>query len=295
MSLVDVRSPGEFAHAHIPGAINLPLFTDKERAEVGTLYKQVSQEKAFDLGLKFAGPKLESFVVEARLLEQPFTLYCARGGMRSLSMHALFQAARLKCSTLKGGYKHYRQEVLKALEGPFKFRVLKGLTGAGKTETLHKLREERNQIIDLEALANHKGSVFGKLGAQPSNEHFENLLAEQISSFDLNQPIWIEDESRKIGEVKVPDALYSQMQQGESVFISCSEEERTARLLRDYEHLTREELEEGIKKLEKKLGGQRVKELKAFIAKGDVHAALHILISYYDQCYPPLASGRSNR
>lgn len=189
--LIDVRSPGEYGHAHIPGARSLPLLSDAERAEVGTLYKQVSPERAFDVALSFVEPKMEWFVSEARSLNAPLKLYCWRGGMRSQSLNQLFNVAGLESTILPGGYKAYRRWVLSFLETEFPFHVLTGVTGSGKTEKLHALKEEGKQVLDLEALANHKGSVFGFLGPQPSNEQFENAIAAILNSFSLDQPIWV--------------------------------------------------------------------------------------------------------
>ncbi len=285
MSFVDVRSPGEFAHAHIPGAYSLPLFSDKERAEVGTLYKKEGAEAAFDLGLRFVGPKMEALVAKARTLPHPLTIYCWRGGMRSQSVLWLFSQAGIRASRLEGGYKNYRKNVLNILNQKFPFRVLTGLTGCGKTERLHQLKKEEEQILDLEALANHKGSVFGYLGPQPSNEHFENRIASILEKFSLERPIWIEDESRLIGTCKIPDGIYDQLRAAPMHQVLCSEEERADRLIKEYGALLPEDLIAATKRLQKRLGNERTQKVIETIEKGDYHEAVRYLLSYYDRTY----------
>ena len=197
--LFDVRSPCEYAHAHIPGAINLPLFSDEERKIIGTLYKQEGSEQAIERGLEFVGPKLADFVKKAKKLPSPITVYCARGGMRSEAMQRLFSFAGIPSRRLEGGYKTYRQQVLATFQKPWKLLVISGLTGCGKTEFI---RNSGKPAIDLEELARHRGSAFGWLGAQPSTEHFENLLAEKLNQCDPDLPILVENESRLSAPVK---------------------------------------------------------------------------------------------
>ncbi len=285
MSWVDVRSPGEYAHAHIPGASNLPLLSDSERAEVGTLYKQVSPEKAYETAFKFVKPKLAEFVSQAARFEQPLTLYCWRGGMRSQSLNKLFQEAGIESRILQGGYKAYRRSVLDFLETPFPFHVLTGLTGSGKTEQLHTLKREGKNVLDLEELANHRGSVFGALGAQPSNEHFENTIAAVLKTFPLECPIWVEDESRLIGSCKIPDTIYTRMRHAPLTEVRCSEEERQERLLREYGAIPQDDLIAAIEKLQKRLGKERTKKAIEAIEQGDRVQAMKSLLSYYDRAY----------
>lgn len=285
MFYVDVRSPAEYAHAHIPGACNLPLLSDAQRAQVGTLYKQDSPESAFEIALGFVAPKVDTFLSQATQFEPPFTLYCWRGGMRSQSLHKLFRCVGIASQALQGGYKAYRRHVLAFLKTSFPFRVLTGPTGSGKTERLHQLKEQGEQVLDLEALANHKGSVFGCLGAQPSNEQFENDMAYVLGSFSLEKPIWVENESRMIGSCKIPDPIYAQMREAPLTEVLCTEKEREARLLREYGSLSSAELIQGVLRLKKRLGEQRAKEIVETIRAGELHKALITLLPYYDRTY----------
>jgi len=180
LPVIDVRSPGEYDHAHIPHAINIPLFDNEERAKVGTRYKQVGKDSAVLLGLELVGPKLADFVKKARRLNltgQEVLVHCWRGGMRSGSFAWLLNTAGIKARTLEGGYKAYRSQVLAAFAEPARM-IYGGKTGSGKTEILHELAKQGEQVIDLEALANHKGSSYGAIGQepQPSSEQFENKL-----------------------------------------------------------------------------------------------------------------------
>ena len=292
--LIDVRSPSEYAKGHIPSAKNIPLFSDEERAEVGTLYKQVGQQEAFDLGLKYVGGKLADFVAQARTYNQNLQLYCWRGGMRSQSMGWLFKTAGIECTIKEGGYKIYRQWVLQFLQQNFSFKVLTGLTGSGKTEKLQNLKQNGESVLDLEGLANHRGSSFGMLGQknQPSNEHFENLLADHLSK--LSSPIWVEDESRMIGNCKIPDSIYAAMQQGEIVQISASKKQRVQRLITMYAHFPEKELLAATDRLHKKLGSERTMAAKQAIVQGNFIDAVELILQYYDKAYESFSRKRSS-
>src|ERR1700733_14354956 len=217
--LFDVRSPGEFQHSHIPGAVSLPLFSDEERAQVGLCYKQQGKEPALMLGLKFVGPKLSEMAdkVIKQCLQGRARVYCWRGGMRSSSVAMLLRMTGLQVMTLEGGYKRFRRHVLQTLSQIFseKLVVIGGMTGSGKTEILRVLKERGEQVVDLEQLANHRGSAFGGIGMelQPSVEQFENKIACLWDKLDLDRRIWLEDESRMIGKCKIPDALFAAMMQ----------------------------------------------------------------------------------
>jgi tRNA 2-selenouridine synthase len=192
--VLDVRSPGEFTHAHIPGAYSLPLFSDEERKIVGTAYKQESKEKAIKLGLDFFGTKMVKMVEEAERIAESLKsgdwseknniviVHCWRGGMRSAGVAWLLDLYGFKVYTLVGGYKVYRKWVLQQFEKKYPINILGGYTGSGKTETLHALAKKQQPVIDLEKLAGHKGSAFGNFGLppQPSQEMFENLLACEL-------------------------------------------------------------------------------------------------------------------
>lgn len=285
--LFDVRSPGEFLQGSIPGAINLPLFSDQERAEVGTLYKQVSPESAFLHGLKITGPKLVDFVSEGLKHKSPLRLFCFRGGQRSGSMAWLFRSAGIQTTTLQGGYKAFRKYILESFSLNYDLRVIGGLSGSGKTALLNQLQKDGHQVIDLEEIAGHRGSVFGLLGKdrQPTSEAFENQLGFNLANMDPAKPLWIEDESRMIGSCKIPDAIYSQMLQAPLLLLESPLEERLRRLIRDYGLLPKNELIHATRALKKRLGEVRTKEVIACIEDEDLSKAASLLLSYYDQTY----------
>lgn len=288
--LLDVRSPSEFTQGHIPGAVSFPLFTNEERAEVGTLYKRLGKEAAVKLGLKFVGPKLSSFIEIAESLAIPnkrFRLYCWRGGMRSSSLAWLLETAGFECFVLEGGYKIFRRWALEQFTKTYSFLVLGGLTGSGKTDLLHHLEKLHEQIIDLEKLARHSGSSFGHLGhpKQPSTEHFENGLAYHLSLLDINTPIWIEDESRMIGTCHIPEGIWTQMRHARLLWIECSKEERIERLLQAYGNHAPNSLIRATERLSKKLGEVRMKQAVQHIQNCDLEKALSVILDYYDQAY----------
>ena len=278
--LIDVRSPSEFAHAHIPGAHNLPLFSDEERDRVGLSYKTEGKQRAFILGLTCIAPRLASFV--ERVCHNPSVeLYCWRGGLRSQSLGWLFQQAGISTTVRAGGYKRYRREVLLQLQQRYSLRLISGLTGSGKTELL----QSKEQFIDLEQLANHRGSVFGALGPQPSNEQFENLIAHALSNMIPEKTIWVEDESRMIGRCKIPDALFNQMIHAPREELFCSRAERIQRLLNDYGNVPLAQLDAGIRELEKRLGSLRMQQVLTLLHQDQRAASIDLLLTYYDQAY----------
>ena len=229
--ILDVRTPAEYQKGHIPGALNLPLFSNEERAVVGTTYKQESPEKALLQGLDFVGDKLSGFVIKASEYAdgKPILVHCWRGGKRSGSMAWLLNLAGLEVKILKGGYKAYKNFIRKEIqERNFNFIVLGGKTGSGKTHILKALEGKGEQVIDLEQLAHHKGSAFGWLGEkeQPNSDQFENNLYHQLLNLDLNRRIWIENESRNIGSVYLPDAFWPKMKSSTLVNIEVPLEDR---------------------------------------------------------------------
>ncbi|MCX6181805.1 MAG: tRNA 2-selenouridine(34) synthase MnmH [Bacteroidetes bacterium] len=212
LPVIDVRSEGEFLQGHIPGAISVPLFTNAERAAVGTIYKQESKELAVQKGLEIVGPKLTSFVqqVKSHISGKEVLVHCWRGGMRSGSFAWLLETSGLTAGTLIKGYKAYRNYVLSSFTNPLKLILLGGKTGSGKTKILHYLKEQGEQVIDLEELCSHKGSAFGAIGQKPqcSSEQFENNLSEILLRLDSNKRIWIEDESRNLGNIYIPESFW---------------------------------------------------------------------------------------
>lgn len=288
LPIIDVRSPSEYAHAHIPGAVSMPLFNDEERAEVGTIYKRQTKVKAVQRGLEFVGPKMADFTRKAlKLKSQEVLVHCWRGGMRSASMAWLLETVGLKVYLLKDGYKAYRNYVLSYFERPFNFVNLGGCTGAGKTDILVALKAAGEQVIDLEGLANHKGSAFGSIGQaeQPSSEYFEHLLFNELSSMDHSRRIWIEDESKNVGKIFLPNAIFESLRNAPLIKIDTSYEVRLSRLMRDYTDFDIEILCASIKKIEKRLGYDKAKEAMELCASGDKEGAVRICLSYYDKLY----------
>jgi tRNA 2-selenouridine synthase len=287
--LVDVRSPSEFAQGHIPGAINLPLFSDDERAMVGTAYKQVGRSQAFDMGLDIVGPKMSGFVQAARKLapEKKILVHCWRGGMRSASMSWLLETAGFRVCMLKGGYKSYRTYIRENLVADKKFVILGGLTGSGKTQWLHQLADAGEAVVDLERLANHRGSVFGGigLGAQPTNEQFENDLFLNLEAFHSGQVIWLEDESRQIGRIFMPEPLYLAIKLSPMIRIQIDLELRVKIILDEYAGLDREKLAASITQISKRLGGLITSQCLELLDAGDLDQVVRLLLPYYDKTY----------
>jgi tRNA 2-selenouridine synthase len=324
--LLDVRSPAEYTHAHIPGAINLPLFSNEERKIVGTAYKQKSREKAIKIGLDFFGPKMRGMVEEVEhMLDvrctmpdvndiQPRTsnivyVYCWRGGMRSGAVSWLLDLYGFKVYTLAGGYKSFRNHVLKTFEQPFDFKILGGYTGSGKTSLLKELERKGETVIDLEAIACHKGSAFGniKMPAQPTQEMFENLLAKEFwnktivngepsmespesdnshSPFTTHySPIWLEDESQRIGNLNIPMSLWNTMRMSPLYFLEVPFEERLNCLVEEYGHCDVQKLMEATQRISKRLGGLETKNTLVFFEEGNIREAFNILLHYYDKRY----------
>jgi tRNA 2-selenouridine synthase len=286
---LDVRAPGEYAAGHLPGASSFPLFSDAERALVGTAYKQESPQKALELGLLYVGPKMSGFVREAHQLAagKPILMYCWRGGQRSGAMAWLLAQAGIEVRVLEGGYKAWRQYAHQVFEQTWNIRVVGGYTGSGKTETLQHLQQLGAQVLDLEALARHKGSAFGGMvdDPQPSNEHFINLLAMRLLELDPQQPLWIEDESRMIGSINLPAAFFSQMEAAPCYLLEVSVQRRIKRLLAEYGRAKSEVLQQNFKRIGKKIGGQQVNEALQALADGDLATAASIALRYYDKAY----------
>jgi tRNA 2-selenouridine synthase len=289
--LIDVRTPAEFAKGHIPGAINLPLFTNEERVVVGTAYKKVSPENALLKGLDFVGVKMSSFIRKARNLapERRLIVHCWRGGKRSGSMAWLLDMAGFDVLTIEGGYKAYRNLVLEQVEKmQLHLIVVGGRTGTGKTEILHHLRDLGEQILDLEGLAHHKGSAFGGLGElpQPSSEHFDNLLFEQILKLDVEKKIWIENESHGIGTVFITEVFWQKMKAAPVMNVEIPLELRVQRLVTDYAKYPKQELIDVFQRLQKKLGGKDTQTaIEAIEQHNDFTKAAEIALRYYDKTY----------
>lgn len=288
--LVDVRTPSEFRKGHIPGAINIALFSDDERARVGTVYKQKDQLSAIMLGLDIAGPKMSDLLGQGLKVagrKKKLLLYCWRGGSRSASMAWLFSNGGIECSVLEGGYKAYRNYVLSELARPGRMIVLGGLTGSGKTAILAELSRMGEQVIDLEGLACHKGSAFGALGqpAQPSSEHFENLLFEALGKTRRRQRTFVEDESHNIGSVNINHGFFELMSRSKVIALMPDIKTRLPRLKEEYGVYPQDQLIHSVEKISAKLGGVNTANAIEAIRSNNLDRAIEIVLGYYDKTY----------
>jgi len=290
LPIIDVRSPIEYNRGHIPGAINLPLFTDEERAEIGTIYKQKGQELAIDRGLSIAGSKMQSYVdiLKTSIPQKEIAIHCWRGGRRSSSMAWLFSFVGYKVHLIDKGYKAYRNYVQKMIaKADLDIIVLGGKTGSGKTDILYALRDAGEQILDLEGLANHKGSAFGWINEddQPSSEFFENKLYQELRQLDYTRRIWVENESKGIGRVFIPDAFWTKMKQAPLVHIEIPQEERARYLASTYGNYGSNELKQSFDAIKKKLGGVTLSKAIEFIDNQNYKSAAVLALKYYDKAY----------
>lgn len=297
--IIDVRSPAEYEHAHIPAALNLPLFDNDERAMIGTTYKKQSREAAIKAGLPLFGNKMLSMIetVETwiaatqkdnNLTKPTLFVHCWRGGMRSAAVAWLLDLYGYKVVQLTGGYKAYRNWVLEQFTIPYSLKVLGGYTGSGKTEILQALQEKNYAVIDLEGIAHHKGSAFGAIGQlpQPSQEMFENILAKKLFEVNKNnKPIWIEDESQRIGTVLIPTPLFHLMRNSTCYFMKIPFEQRLAFILEGYGKFDAQSLIEATERIQKRLGGLETKNAVAHVMQGELKEAFSILLKYYDKWY----------
>ncbi len=288
--LFDVRTPSEFAKGHIPGAINLPLFSDEERAVVGTIYKRQSPRHALLKGLEFAGNKMAWYVREAiaKAGSNKIVVHCWRGGQRSGSLSWLLEFAGFDVQVLTGGYKAYRSHLHQAFsERRLRMIVLGGPTGSGKTKLLTALAEAGEQIIDLEHIAHHKGSSFGALGEapQPTVEQFENDLYEVFHKIDPNKRVWVENENRAIGRVFMPEGFWEHFRQSPLIDLDIPFDARLEYLVGVYGSFPSNLLQEAFLRLEKRLGGQHCKAAVGALQEGDVSTAAAIALRYYDKSY----------
>jgi len=322
--VLDVRSPGEYNHAHIPGAYSFPLFTDEERKIVGTAYKQESREQAIKIGLDYFGVKMRKMVEEAEGIignrkiatdnqqanangkplpvANCILIHCWRGGMRSGAVSWLLDMYGFKVYTLAGGYKKYRNYVLNTFKLPFQFNIIGGYTGSGKTSLLKTLKEKGETVVDLEDIARHKGSAFGNIGmpTQPGQEMFENLLAEKLreavsqpsetgtTPSDFSSPtagIWLEDESQRIGLVNIPHELWKTMRQSPVFFLDIPFAERLGQIVLEYGQLDHEKLIGAIGRISEKLGNLNAKTAILSLKEGKIAESFDILLKYYDKFY----------
>jgi tRNA 2-selenouridine synthase len=287
--ILDVRSPDEFARGHIPIATNFELFSDDERAEIGICFKENGQEAAVQVGLDLIGPKLGDMVRRVKTIapNKAVRIHCWRGGMRSQSMAWLLETVGMQVSVLEGGYKNYRHWVRETIVSPRSINIVGGLTGTGKTQILECLQQTGEQIIDLEGLANHRGSSFGGLGMplQPTTQHLENLIAEKLSTFDSAKSVWIEAESIRIGSCSIPEGLFHLMKSAPVFEISRPIEARLDILTEIYGSFSHVSLIEATKRISQRLGGLRAKIVIEQITDNKIREACELLLDYYDRSY----------
>ena len=272
--IIDVRSPGEHKIGKIPGALNIPIFNNEERAKVGTRYKQAGKDFAIQLGLEYVGPKLAEFSKQARRLAKNNTLlvHCWRGGMRSQNMAWLFELIGLKVFILEDGYKGYRAYIREQLGNDMSIQILGGYTGSGKTDILKELENLGEQFVDLEGIAHHKGSAFGAIGEseQPSNEQFENNLAKEWIKLDVTRPVWLEDESITMGQCGIPFALFKRMRMAKVYQVVIPKKVREERLVREYANGDDAGLKNALERIARKLGGLRAQQALDALESGDL-------------------------
>ncbi|HET7198117.1 MAG TPA: tRNA 2-selenouridine(34) synthase MnmH [Burkholderiales bacterium] len=295
-TIIDARTPSEYALDHVPGAVNAPVLDDAERAQVGTLYKQVSPFEAKKVGgvlvAKNVAHHLETIFRDAPKNWKPL-VYCWRGGKRSGAMAHILREVGWDAQTLPGGYRAYRRwvvEQLLALPGELRFEVVHGPTGSGKSRFLAALERAGAQALDLEALAAHRGSVLGGLPqrAQPSQKWFESQLLARLRALDPARPVYVEGESKKIGEVQVPDALMARMRASPCLVLDTALETRIELLLGEYRHFTadRAALEAQLDCLVPLHGRERIAQWKALAAAGDWRGFVaRLLVEHYDPAY----------
>ncbi len=301
--VLDVRSPGEYEHAHIPGALNLPLFSNEERKIVGTAYKQQSRKQAIKLGLDFFGTRMRSMaeaadkiMADAKKLhanvDDIILIHCWRGGMRSAGVAWLLDLYGYKVCTLAGGYKAYRNWCLQQFLKEYSFKIIGGYTGSGKTLLLHALAGQNYPVIDLEGLANHKGSALGALGQnpQPTQEMFENLLAEKLDAesnrtLAAGNCIFLEDESQRIGNMQIPMPLWYSMRKAPVYFLDIPFEERLNYLTKEYAIHPKENIVNAVMRIQKRLGGLETKTAINCLLEDDFKESFRILLKYYDKYY----------
>ena len=298
----DVRSEGEYQHAHIPGAYSLPLFNNEERKIVGTAYKQESKQKAIKIGLKYFGVKMVK-IVEAveKITEEANSktvmVHCWRGGMRSAGVAWLLDLYGFKVYTLVGGYKTYRNWVLNQFELTYPIQIVGGYTGSGKTEVLQELSNRGEIVIDLEGLAHHKGSAFGAFMSVYRSEFIE-LLAAQLSVkaalLSSEKVIWLEDESQRIGEVNIPTIFFKQMRSKKVLFLDIPFDERLQYILQGYGKFSKEHLVNAVIRIKKRLGGLETKTAINCLIEDDIMGCFAILLKYYDKGYFAGSQKREN-
>ena len=285
-TFVDVRSPKEFEEDHIPGAVNIPLFSNEERSIVGTIYKKESKDLAIEKGLEIMSDKLPAMIKEYKKIEGKICIYCWRGGMRSGSITALLKSLKFDVIKLKDGYKDYRRFVREELDkiNIPKFIVIYGLTGSGKTDLLKQVPNS----LDLEGLAEHRGSIFGDINLEPnSQKRFESLLLKRLLELQDEKVIYVEGESRRIGRILIHPRVWEHMQKAEKYKLICQDDKRVERIYKEYCHnIDKELFKTKILQIQKFLGKTKAEELIQLLEENKIKKVIEIiLLEYYDKLY----------
>lgn len=287
--IVDVRAPIEFLKGHVPNAVNIPLFEDTERAEIGTLYKQQGKDTAVNRGLEIVSPKMTLFVDKVKKLskDKKVYVYCFRGGMRSNSFAWLMNTSGLDACIMKGGYKAFRNYVLSDFEKERKIILLGGKTGSGKTDVLKKLDELSIQTIDLEKIAHHKGSAFGSINEQKQNPQqvFEHEVFHQLSKLNSDEFAVLEDEAQSIGYNKLPHGLWKQMEKSTIIKMEIPFELRVLKLVEDYSTVDIEALKNCVIKISQQLGSLNTKLCLEYLDAHNLADVARLSLLYYDRAY----------
>ncbi|MGO4888232.1 tRNA 2-selenouridine(34) synthase MnmH [Anaerobacillus sp. MEB173] len=287
---IDVRTPKEYEQFHLPGAINIPLFTNEERAQVGTIYKQIGKEDAVDIGVKLFGEKIPSIYQKFKTIyeadkDKRFVLYCWRGGMRSKSIVSFLAALQLPVFQLLGGIRAYRQKITKEFEvkETKPFIVLSGNTGTGKTNILHQLEKKGYPIIDLESLANHRGSIFGHIGKEPYNQkQFDEKLAMRLKELENTDYYIIEAESRRIGKVHLPSYLLSGKEDGHRIHLEADLSFRIQTICKTYQlDKNYDQFKEALSLVWKRLPIAILDQLRQYTDQRNIEKIVELLLIYY--------------
>ena len=287
--LIDVRTPAEFEQGKIPGAFNLPIFTNEERVLVGTTYKQVGREQAILLGFDLTGNKWSLFIKEALEISpaKKIAVHCWRGGMRSGAMAWALDLYGFEVYLIEGGYKSYRRWSAAQFEKPYQLIIVGGMTGSGKTRLLHQLQSMNEQVIDLEDLAQHQGSSYGTMNkmVQPTQEQFENNFAFRLNQLDRDYRIWVEDESLTIGKRCIPNPFWYQMRNSLLFNLNVPHEHRVELLATEYGVLAKTFLIECTERIWKRLGPEQTKNAILAIEDDRMPDFIRIVLVYYDKTY----------
>ncbi|MFY4777044.1 tRNA 2-selenouridine(34) synthase MnmH [Metabacillus sp. RGM 3146] len=289
--LIDVRSPSEYRAATIPGSCNIPLFTDEERAEIGTLYKQTGVQAAKDKGLEVVSRKLPAFIKEFAAIEGEKAVFCWRGGMRSRTSATVLDLMGIKAYRLHGGVRAYRKWIVDTIEhmkiSP-KAYVLNGYTGSGKTKILNKLQDEDYPVIDLEGMANHRGSIFGQIGLDPHNQKmFDALFAEKVLTLNQSPYVLFEAESKRVGKVILPESIMEKKEEAVQIFVSIPLEERVRHILEDYQPEDhQEECLQAFRMIKNRIHTPVAAKIEEDLLSGAFSSAIKLLLEfYYDPRY----------